>query len=45
MLISSSEPLQEEPYEQETVLVAPSTIPFAGEGLFAKRKLEKGAMI
>ena len=31
----------EDPYEQETVCVGPSAIPFAGEGLFAKRRILK----
>ncbi len=29
----------EDPYEQSTVTVGPSCIPFAGEGLFSKRRV------
>jgi len=42
----SHDPLLEDPYEQETVYVAPSTIsPHAGEGLFAKRHIRTGELV
>lgn len=35
----------QDPYDQETVYVAESKIPFAGEGLFAKRKISQGELV
>lgn len=44
VLISKS-PLVRDPYEHQTVYVKKSTIPFAGEGLFAKRFLPAGTLV
>jgi len=41
----SSEPLLCDPYETEFVLVGPSTLPGAGEGLFAKLHVEAGTVV
>src|SRR5690349_2779093 len=38
----SSDPFLRDPYEEERVYVAPSTLLGAGEGLFAKRKVKAG---
>ena len=41
----SSQPLEQEPYEQQTVYVGESRVaPNAGEGLFAKRKIPEGML-
>ena len=40
--VISTSPMLPDPYEQQRVLVAPSSIPGAGEGLFARRPLVKG---
>ncbi len=37
----SEDPLLPDPYEQQYVYVATSTLPNSGEGLFAKRDLAK----
>jgi len=44
VLISNS-PLRRDPYEHQTVYVKTSTVPFAGEGLFAKRFLPAGTLV
>lgn len=41
----SSTPLVRDPYEQQTVYVAQSSLEGAGEGLFAKRSLGKGQLV
>lgn len=41
----SSNPMLRDPYESERVFVKTSTIPDAGDGLFAKRKLKAGEVV
>lgn len=41
----SRTPLLPEPYDSETVLVKPSGIPFAGEGLYARRFISEGELV
>ena len=42
----SRTPLLEDPYEQETVYVAPSKLgEAAGEGLYAKKHIRKGQLV
>ena len=45
VVILSRTPLLRDPYEEETVFVAPSNIPFAGEGLFARRKIRINELV
>jgi hypothetical protein len=40
-----SNPRVRDPYERRNVYVAPSTIPGAGEGLFAKRDMEERELV
>jgi hypothetical protein len=40
-----SNPRVRDPYERRNVYVAPSTIPGAGEGLFAKRDIEERELV
>ena len=41
----TKEPLLADPYETEWVEVRPSTVPFANEGLFARRSVESGQIL
>ena len=41
----TSEPLLCDPYESVMIQVKPSTVPFANEGLFAKRSVEAGQIL
>jgi hypothetical protein len=40
-----SNPRVRDPYERRNVYVGPSTIPGAGEGLFAKRDMEERELV
>ena len=44
-LTVTKEPLLSDPYESEWVEVRPSSVPFADEGLFARRPVEEGQIL